>query len=229
MYMPAHFEENRPEVLHRLIADQPFGTLITNGPNGLDANHLPFDAQLVPVAGIVDAAPAGTEGAARSYGILRAHVARANPVWQEVAANPEALVIFQGPAAYISPNWYPSKHEAHRQVPTYNYMVVHAHGRIVVRDDEAFVRGLVARLTRKMEAGEAVPWKMGDAPADYLSQMLGAIVGLEIEVTKLVGKWKLSQNKDAADRRGAAETLLARTSDEQQAVGQAMLGAPPAF
>ncbi|MFM0279137.1 FMN-binding negative transcriptional regulator [Paraburkholderia sediminicola] len=223
MYMPAHFEENRPEVLHRLIAEQPFGTLITHGPNGLDANHLPFefDAKLTPEGG--DAKPA------HSHGILRAHVARANPVWQEVAANPETLVIFQGPAAYISPTWYPSKHETHRQVPTYNYMVVHAHGRITVRDDEAFVRGLVARLTRKMEAGEPVPWKMGDAPADYIAQMLGAIVGLEIEVTRLVGKWKLGQNKEAADRRGAADALLARTSDEQQAVGQAMLDAPPAF
>jgi transcriptional regulator len=194
MYMPAHFEENRPEVLHRLIAEQPFGALITHGPNGLDANHLPFefDAKLVPGGG--DAQPA------HSHGILRAHVARANPVWQEVAANPETLVIFQGPAAYISPTWYPSKHETHRQVPTYNYMVVHAHGRITVRDDEAFVRGLVARLTRKMEAGEPVPWKMGDAPADYIAQMLGAIVGLEIEVTRLVGKWKQGSRRPA--RRG---------------------------
>jgi transcriptional regulator len=222
MYMPAHFEENRPEVLHRLITEQPFGALITSGPNGLDANHLPFDAQLVP-AGDDPASPAHTRC------ILRAHVARANPVWQEAATHPDALVIFQGPAAYISPNWYPSKHEAHRQVPTYNYMVVHAHGRIVVRDDESFVRGLVARLTRKMEAGEPVPWKMGDAPADFLTQMLGAIVGIEIEVTRLVGKWKLSQNKTAADRRGAAETLLARAGDQQQAVGQAMLDAPPPF
>jgi transcriptional regulator len=222
MYMPAHFEENRPEVLHRLIAEQPFGALITTGPNGLDANHLPFE---------LDAGRAASEagGQPGSHGILRAHVARANPVWQEVAANPETLVIFQGPTAYISPNWYPSKHEAHRQVPTYNYIVVHAHGRITVRDDEAFVRGLVARLTRKMEAGEPTPWKMGDAPADYISQMLGAIVGIEIEVTRLVGKWKLGQNKTAADRRGAAEALLARPSDEQQAVGQAMLDAPPAF
>ncbi|REE23298.1 PaiB family negative transcriptional regulator [Paraburkholderia sp. BL27I4N3] len=216
MYMPAHFEENRPEVLHRLIAEQPFGALITNGPNGLDANHVPFEFEVPSTA-------------AETHGILRAHVARANPVWQEAAANPEALVIFQGPAAYISPNWYPSKHEAHRQVPTYNYMVVHAHGRIAVRDDESFVRGLVARLTRKMEAGEPVPWKMGDAPADFISQMLGAIVGIEIEVTRLVGKWKLGQNKAADDRRGAAETLLARASDEQKAIGQAMLNAPPAF
>ena len=213
MYVPAHFEENRPEVLHQLISDQPFGTLVTTGPNGLDANHLPFEF-----------APA--EG---SHGKLRAHVARANPVWQEVASQPDTLVIFQGPAAYISPNWYPSKHEAHRQVPTYNYMVVHAHGKIVVRDDEAFVRGLVARLTRAMEANEPRPWKMGDAPADYISQMLGAIVGIEIEVTRLVGKWKLGQNKEARDRRGAVDALLASGGEAQEAVAEAMLNAPPVF
>jgi transcriptional regulator len=107
--------------------------------------------------------------------------------------------------------------------------VVHAHGRIVVHDDEAFVRGLVARLTRKMEANEPKPWKMGDAPADYLAQMLGAIVGIEIEVTRLVGKWKLGQNKAAGDRRGAADALQARGSDAQEAVAEAMLNAPPAF
>lgn len=213
MYVPAHFEENRPEVLHQLISDQPFGALVTHGPHGLDANHLPFEFE--PVEG--------------THGTLRAHVARANPVWQEVATQPDTLVIFQGPAAYISPNWYPSKHEAHRQVPTYNYMVVHAHGRIVVRDDEAFVRGLVARLTRKMEASEPRPWKMGDAPADYVTQMLGAIVGIEIEVTRLVGKWKLGQNKEARDRRGAVDALLANGSDMQDAVAEAMLNAPPAF
>jgi transcriptional regulator len=213
MYVPAHFEENRPAVLHQLIVDQPFGTLVTTGPNGLDANHLPFEF----TAG---------EG---PLGTLRAHVARANPVWQEVAENPDTLVIFQGPAAYISPTWYPSKHETHRQVPTYNYMVVHAHGKIVVHEEEAFLRGLVARLTRTMEANEPKPWKMGDAPADYISQMLGAIVGIEIEVTRLVGKWKLSQNKEARDRRGAAEGLLAGGSEVQEAVAEAMLNAPPAF
>jgi transcriptional regulator len=213
MYVPAHFEENRPEVLHQLIVDQRFATLVTTGPNGLDANHLPFEFA-------ADVGPNGT---------LRAHVARANPVWQEVAENPDTLVIFQGPAAYISPNWYPSKHETHRQVPTYNYMVVHAHGKIVVHEEEAFLRSLVARLTRTMEANEPKPWKMGDAPADYISQMLGAIVGLEIEVTRLVGKWKLGQNKEASDRRGAAEGLLAGGSEVQEAVAEAMLNAPPAF
>ena len=211
MYIPAHFEENRRDVLDALIAAQPFGALVTHGPSGLDANHIPFEFE--PANG--------------PFGTLRAHVARANPVWQEAAAAPDALVIFQGPSAYISPTWYPSKHETHRQVPTWNYIVVHAHGRIVVRDDEDYVRGVVARLTRKMEAGEPVPWKMSDAPADYLQQMLGAIVGIEIPVTKLVGKWKLSQNKAAADIEGAGNTLRARAGDAQQAVGQAMLDARP--
>ncbi len=197
--------------MQRLIADYPLGALVTAGPGGLDANHLPFEFD--PGTG-----PCGT---------LRAHVARANPLWREAAGHPEALVIFQGPTAYISPNWYPSKHEAHRQVPTYNYMVVHAHGRIAVRDDEAFVRGLVARLTRRMEAGEPVPWKMANAPADYLAQMLANIVGLEIEVTRLVGKWKLSQNKEARDRRGAAEALREHGGDARLAVADSMLDAPP--
>ncbi|WP_233871069.1 FMN-binding negative transcriptional regulator [Paraburkholderia adhaesiva] len=212
MYVPAHFEENRRDVLDALIAAQPFGSLVTRGPAGLDANHIPFEFE--PANG--------------PFGTLRAHVARANPVWREVADAPEALVIFQGPAAYISPTWYPSKHETHRQVPTWNYMVVHAHGRIVVHDDVNYVRGVVARLTRKMEAGESVPWKMGDAPEDYLTQMLGAIVGIEIEVTKLVGKWKLSQNKTAADIEGAASTLLGREGDAQRAVGKAMRESAPA-
>jgi transcriptional regulator len=206
MYMPAHFEEQRADVLHRLIDAYPLGALVTVGPHGLDANHLPFEF----------------DAASGPHGTLRAHVARANPLWREAAERPDALVIFQGPSAYISPNWYPSKHDAHRQVPTYNYMVVHAHGRIEVRDDERFLRGLVARLTRKMEAGEPVPWKMGDAPEDFISQMLGAIVGLEIEVTRLAGKWKLGQNKEVADRQGALDALRERDSDAQQAVSAAM-------
>jgi transcriptional regulator len=217
MYLPAHFEENRADALHRLIADYPLGALVTLGPNGLDANHVPFEF----------------DAAKGAHGILRAHVARANPVWQEVEDGDEVLVMFQGPTGYISPNWYPSKHEAHRQVPTYNYLVVHAHGRIAVRDDEAFVRGVVARLTRKMEAGEPVPWKMGDSPEDFITMMLKAIVGIEIEVTRLVGKAKLSQNKSAADRQGAAEGARRRgengvdAATSAEALAEAMLKAPP--
>ena len=211
MYLPSHFEENRAEVLHRLMAEHPLAALVTHGANGLDANHVPFEFD-------------ASQG---EHGILRAHVARANPICLEIESGSDALVIFQGPSGYISPTFYPSKHEAHRQVPTYNYLVVHAHGRITLRDDEAFVRGVVARLTRKMEAGEAVPWKMGDAPADFIQTMLQAIVGIEIEVTRLVGKAKLSQNKAAADRLGAIHGVRQRETEAATVLADAMFNAPP--
>lgn len=193
MYIPEHFEETRIEALHRLIDEHPFGTLVTNGPQGLDATHLPFE--LKPDSG--------------EHGHLLAHVARANPLWQEVADGAEVLVIFGGGDAYISPNWYPSKHEHHRQVPTWNYRVVHAHGRITIRDDERFLRGLVARLTRVHEAGTGAerPWKMTDSPKEFTDRMLTAIVGIEVEITRLVGKWKLGQNKAPRDRANAAREL----------------------
>lgn len=204
MYVPAHFAETRKEVLHALIAQHPFGTLITHGTSGLDANHIPFEL-------------AAGEG---ELGVLRAHVARANPVWQELANGDEVLVIFQAGDAYISPTWYPSKHETHKQVPTWNYRVVHAHGRITILDDERYVRGVVGRLTRTHEASQPQPWKMGDAPADYIDTMLKAIVGLQIELTRLVGKSKLSQNKEARDMRGAGEALKAGGVSP---IGEAML------
>jgi len=193
MYVPEHFKETRVDELHRLIEEHPFGTLVTHGPEGLDATHLPFE--LKPDAG--------------EHGHLLAHVARANPVWQEVADGAEVLVMFDGGDAYISPNWYPSKHELHRQVPTWNYRVVHAHGRIRIRDDERFLRGLVARLTRVHEAGTGPerPWKMTDSPKEFIDRMLAAIVGIEVEITRLVGKWKLGQNKEPRDRANAAREL----------------------
>jgi transcriptional regulator len=211
MYLPPYFEEKRPEALHRLMADNPLAALVTHGANGLDANHVPFEFD-------------ASQG---EHGILRAHVARANPICLEINSGSDALVIFQGASGYISPTFYPSKHEMHRQVPTYNYLVVHAHGRITIRDDENFVRGVVARLTRKMEAGEAVPWKMGDAPPDFIQTMLQAIVGIEIEVTRLVGKAKLSQNKAPADRLGAVNGVRQRETDAATALADAMFNAPP--
>lgn len=204
MYVPAHFDEPRTEVLHARIAQHPFGTLVTHGNSGLDANHLPFEL-------------AAAEG---PLGVLRAHVARANPVWQDVANGDEVLVVFRAGDAYISPNWYPSKHVHHKQVPTWNYMVVHAYGRITVLDDERFLRGLVGRLTRTHEAAQPAPWKMGDAPADYIDTMLKSIVGLQIDITRLVGKSKIGQNKDTEDVRGAGEALKAGGQTE---LGEAML------
>ena len=205
MYVPAHFDEQRPEVLYDLIDNNALGTLITHGKSGLDANHLPFELSR-------------SQG---QHGTLHCHVARKNPVWQDIATGDEVLVVFRAGDAYISPQWYPSKQEAHKQVPTWNYLVAHVYGRVTVRDDERYVRGNVARLTRQHEASQAVPWKMTDAPGDYIDTMLKAIVGLEIEITRLVGKIKLSQNKEARDIRSAAEML---TAQGETVIGEAMLG-----
>ncbi|WP_250474984.1 FMN-binding negative transcriptional regulator [Caballeronia sp. GAFFF1] len=204
MYVPPQFTESDVKALHALIVHRAFGTLVTHGRSGLDANHLPFELY------------AAEDG----YGTLHAHVARANSVWRDVSDNDEAMVIFNAGDAYISPSWYPSKQEHHKQVPTWNYVVVHAHGRIRVRDDKKFVRGVVARLTRTHEAQEPKPWKMGDAPPDYLEAQLDGIVGLEVEITRLVGKRKLGQHKEARDIRGPAEALVARGN---LAIGDEML------
>lgn len=204
MYIPAHFDEPRTEVLHTLIKENPFGILFTHGRSGMDANHIPFELK-------------AAEG---TCGVLHAHVARANPVWQDVADGDEVLVVFRAGDAYISPSWYPSKHEFHKQVPTWNYRVVHAYGRISIHDDERYVRGVVGRLTRTHEASQPKPWKMTDSPADYIDAMLKAIVGVEIEITRLVGKIKLGQNKDVRDIRGAGAALNERG---ENVVGDAML------
>ncbi|WP_152224211.1 FMN-binding negative transcriptional regulator [Pseudomonas sp. SCB32] len=196
MYVPAHFEENRPDELNRLIREHPLGILVTAHGGVLDANHLPFELAL--------------DG---EKPLLRAHVARNNPVWRE-ADGEEVLVIFRGDHAYVSPNWYPSKHEEHRQVPTWNYQVVHVRGRLTVMDEERFVRGLVGRLTRTHEAGEERPWKMSDSTPEFISGMLANIVGIEVEIGQIVGKSKLSQNKEDRDRLGAAGELEQRGSSE---------------
>ena len=198
MYMPQHFAETRPEVIHRIIHEHPLGTLVTQGADGLDADHIPFEFE--PAEG--------------THGVLLAHVARANPLWQRCPTGSQVMVVFRGAQAYISPNWYPSKHEAHRQVPTWNYEVVHAHGKLTVHDDERFVRGIVARLTRRHEAAEPRPWKIGDSSPEFIDSMLRNIVGIEIAVTSLACKVKLSQNKEARDRQGAAEQLEARGGAE---------------
>lgn len=130
------------------------------------------------------------------------------------------LVVFRGAEAYISPTWYPSKHETHKQVPTWNYKVVHAHGKITIRDDERYVRGLVALLTRTHESSQPKPWKMTDGPKEYIAQMIQAIIGVDIEITRLVGKFKMSQNKEERDIRSVAQTLK---EGGKTALGEAML------
>ena len=198
MYIPQQFAETRPEALHRIIRAHPLGMLATHGPEGLDADHIPFELDV----------------AHGPHGRLLAHVARANDVWQRCPTGAAVMVAFRGVEAYVSPNWYPSKHEAHRQVPTWNYEVVHAHGVMTVRDDARFVRGLLAQLTRRHEAAEPRPWKMGDSAPEFIDGLLGHIVGIEIAITSLVGKVKLSQNKDARDREGVADQLHARGATE---------------
>ena len=198
MYLPEMFAESRPEEFFRLMREYPLGMLVTHTASGLEANHLPF---------LLDE----DRGAS---GTLIAHVARANPVWWEVGDGAEVLVVFRGAQGYISPNWYPSKQETHRHVPTWNYEVVHAHGRIRVRDDEKFVRGVVARLTRTHEAGEPQPWKMTDAPDDYIAEQLGHIVGIEVELTRVEGKRKLSQNRDQRDFESTVSALEERGRKE---------------
>ena len=200
MYMPAHFVENRPEELRRLIAHNPLGALVRHGAAGLDADHLPFEL----------------DGNAGEGGRLRAHVARANPICAQALDGADVLVIFRAADAYVSPNWYPSKHEHHRHVPTWNYEVVHVHGRFYLRDDEKYVRGLVSRLTgtheARIDAGKA--WRMSDAPRDYIDAMLKAVVGIEVEITRVEGKSKVGQNREVRDRLGAAEALAGRGQHE---------------
>lgn len=206
MYIPAHFDESRIGALHNFIRQYPFGMLVTHGPEGLDANHIPFHLK----------ADSGR------HGILHAHVARANSVWREVADGDDVLVVFRAGNAYISPNWYPSKHEFHKQVPTWNYMVVHAHGRITVHEDARFTRSVVAHLTRTHEAMEPAPWKMTDSAPNFIDGMLEKIVGIEIEIMRLDGKFKLSQNREGRDREGAGHALKVRG---ELVIGEAMLRA----
>ena len=182
MYVPDMFCEDRPEVLHDAVRRIGFATLITQG---LEANHLPMLFQ---------------------DGVLRGHVARANPVWK--SGEGEALAIFLGPHAYVSPNWYPSKAETGKAVPTWNYITVHARGPIRWIQDADWLRANVTALSDTHEAGRPAPWKIGDAPASYVDGLLRAIVGFELRVEKLEGKYKLSQNRDAVDYAGARDGLM---------------------
>lgn len=188
MYTPNHFKEARLPVLQALIEAHPLGAVVTHSAAGLDADHLPFDYS------------APTDGA--PFGTLRAHVARANPLWQ--LAGSDVMVLFQGPHGYISPSLYQEKPVSGKVVPTWNYAVVHGHGVLRAVDDPVWLLALLERLTGHHEAPRAQPWAVADAPADYLDKMLRAIVGIEIVLTGLDGKWKISQNRVAADQAAIA-------------------------
>lgn len=191
VYLPEHFVEHDRSVVNELIERHPLGLLITLGTDGLSANHIPF---------VMDR-NFGEEGR------LLGHVARNNVVWHDHVADQQALVVFQAAEGYISPNWYPTKQDAHRVVPTWNYAVAHVYGPLIVHDDEKWLRGQAGRLTKMMEAAQPTPWKMADAPQEYLKTMLANIVGIEIPITRLIGKMKAGQNRELVDRLGAIEGL----------------------
>lgn len=211
MYVPPHFEETRTEVLHQLVHDHPFAALVTHTPGGLEANHLPLELDPEP-------APLGT---------LRGHVSRANPVWRTASAAGEVLAIFQGPDRYVTPAWYATKRETGKVVPTWNYAVVHAYGPLRAIDDPAWLRALVERLTTRHEASRAEPWQVSDAPADYLAATIRGIVGIELPITRLVGKWKVSQKRSEPDRDGVADGLRELGDPEALAMA-ALVGRPSA-
>ena len=198
MYLPAHFSEERPDVLRACVRDHPLGLLVTqNVAGGIDANSIPF---------LLDAEGEGP-------GVLRGHVARANPVWRTARDDVDALVVFQGPQGYVSPAWYPSKAEHGKVVPTWNYVVVQARGRLRAIEDRDWLRRFVGRLTDRHEGARTAPWAVSDAPADYVETMLGAIVGIELPLAALVGKWKVTQNRSAADRAGVADGIVREGGD----------------
>ena len=192
MYTPSAFEESRPEVLRALIEQHRLGAIVTHGPEGLAANHVPF--VLAPPC---DGGP---------HGVLQAHVARANALWR---CGGEAMVLFQGASAYVSPSLYEEKPLTGKVVPTWNYAVVHAHGTLRAIENPAWLMALLARMTDTFEGERDLPWAMHDAPRDFLDKLMDAIVGIEIPIARIQGKWKMSQNRSAGDqRRVAADTGL---------------------
>ncbi|MDE2276503.1 MAG: FMN-binding negative transcriptional regulator [Burkholderiales bacterium] len=187
MYQPSHFAQHEPAALQALMHEHPLAVLVTLQDGLPTADHIPLEFD-----------PASNA--------LRGHVARANPLWRAAQGQP-VLAVFTGPQAYVSPSWYPSKAATHKVVPTWNYTVVHAQGVLRAVDDAPWLHALVSRLTAHHERPQARPWAVADAPDDYVQQMLRAIVGIEIAVTTLVGKWKLSQNRSAGDRAGVVAGL----------------------
>ena len=199
-YLPQHFAETDPATLYALVRSHPLATWVVQHQGELLVNHIPF---------LLDAQRG-------EHGTLVGHVARANPVWQVLAAGAPSVAVFTGPQAYVSPNWYPSKHAHGKAVPTWNYATVHAHGVPQAVDDPARILDVVTRLTQVHEAGQALPWQVADAPADYIAKLLQAIVVVEIPVQRWVGKWKVSQNRPAADQQGVAAGLNAQGGEAAQ-------------
>jgi len=206
MYIPKHFEETRLPVIHGLIDAHPFASLITMGPAGLVASHIPMVL----------------ERDGTLPGVLRGHVSRANVQWKEFSPEGEALAIFSGPHHYITPTWYAEKAETGKVVPTWNYAVVHAYGRMSIHEGPDWLRAHLETLTNIHEAASAAPWRVADAPDEYVSAMMKGIVGIELRLTRLEGKWKASQNRPERDRLAVAEGLGELGTAEARAM-QAMV------
>ncbi len=203
MYLPSAFAQTDRQALQALMRAHPFATLFSQGADGATADHLPLE--LDPGVG--------------EHGVLRGHVARANPLWQQ-AVGQTVLVVFQGPQAYVTPSWYATKALTHQVVPTWNYAIVHARGSLQVVQEAPWLHALVDRLTQHHEFRRAQPWAVGDAPPDYIQNLLRAIVGIEITLTQVLGKFKLSQNRSRADREGVATGLA---TDSAQGAATAAL------
>ncbi|MBZ9917609.1 FMN-binding negative transcriptional regulator [Mesorhizobium sp. B2-4-2] len=204
MYQPPHFQETRPEVLHGLIRAHPLGLLVSSGPEGPVADAIPFliDADVGP------------------NGRLRAHLAKANPQWRLIADNPAStvLIVFQGTDAYVTPSWYETKRETGKVVPTWNYAIVQVRGIAKVIDDQDWLARQIADLTASQEGTREAPWAVTDAPAPFIQSQIKGIIGLEIEIGEIHGKWKVSQNRPVADRAGVAHGLESETANSSDMV-----------
>ncbi|WP_262272932.1 FMN-binding negative transcriptional regulator [Microvirga yunnanensis] len=204
MYQPPHFREADLAVQHALIKARPLGLLVTFGSEGLEANPIPF---------VLDASASG-------LGTLKAHLSRANPQWRTFDPEQEALVVFQGPESYITPSWYAAKREHGKVVPTWNYAIVQARGRLTLRDDPDWLRQQIAAMTELQEAARPEPWAVGDAPPPFVAAQLKGIVGIEIEIARIDGKWKVSQNRSEADRLGVSAGLRVSPDDASQRMAE---------
>ena len=205
MYIPKHFDEPRIDVMQELMRHYPLATLVTHSQAGINANHIPLHLSELPLP----------------FGVLRGHVARSNPIWLDLTANVEVLVIFQGPNAYISPSWYATKQETQKVVPTWNYAVAHAYGSLRMIDDAIWVRKHLEDLTNQREAAFQEPWAVSDAPDEFIEKLIEKIVGIEIVITRLSGKWKVSQNQSAENQIGVVNGLNA--SEQGDALAMAAL------
>jgi len=205
MYIPPHFEQPDIEVMHDLIRNRPLATLVTLSSDGINANHIPLHLSPAP----------------EPFGVLRGHVARANPIWRDLESDADTLAIFHGPDAYISPSWYATKQETGKVVPTWNYTVVHAYGSLCIIDNASWIRSQMEALTTHHEAAFPEPWAVSDAPEDFTEKLIGAVVGIEMVITRLFGKWKISQNQPPQNQTSVIHGLNA--SGQAEAMTMAAL------